>query len=478
MDPFALVIFGVTSNLAKLKLIPALYDLEEKNLLPEKSRIIGIARRPFSKIEFHKYITGILNSENRHHQHSTEKSVLIKLLNKIEYLQGDFDGEKGVLYENLKDKLQRSGYEYANHIYYLATYPDLYAAIFRSLKKNGLSQKNRGWVRLMVEKPIGNDLRSYKILDKLLHLYFSEEQIYRLDHYLGKETIQNILVFRFGNGLMQPLMNREHVDHIQITAAENFGIGERGGYFDSMGTLKDVGQNHLLQMLVVATMEPPAEFSNRAVTDARIAILQKLVADPQKIVLGQYNGYLYEKKVDPNSIKDTFFALKTQINSDRWKGVPIYIRAGKKLAQTVTEISIVFKVPGSRMFHHQELGNRPNILTYRIQPNEGIGLELLTKKPGNKFMLDSDYMQFCYKNLISTHYDAYEKLIYDVMLGDPTFFNDSPEIEASWKFIDKYVKGKQKIFLYEQGSWGPEEANKLIEADNRKWIEPSAILCK
>ncbi len=480
MDPFTLVIFGVTSNLAKLKLIPALYDLEQKGLLPEKTRIIGIARGEYSKAEFRNYINDILKSENRHHQHPTDKKTVDSLLNKFEYLRGDLEetNNKESLYKDLKKLLYKNDSRSKNHLYYLATYPNLYETIFRSLKKNDLGQNKKGWVRLMIEKPIGHDLKSAMELDKLLHQFFKEEQIYRLDHYLGKETIQNILVFRFGNGLLQPLMNKEYIDHIQITAAEDFGIGSRGGYFDTMGTLKDVGQNHLLQMLVIATMNPPVEYSNRAVTDERIKILNNLKSIPNKIVYGQYNGYLYEEKINKNSKADTFFALKTEIKNNTWKGVPIYIRAGKKLAQFITEINIVFKVPVNRMFPNHELGSRPNVLTYRIQPNEGIGIELLTKKPGHKLQLQNDFMQYCYKNNENTHYDAYEKLIYDAMTGDPTFFNDSPEVEASWRFIDKYSKTKKIIHSYDPGSWGPEEANKLIEEDGRKWIEPSPLLCK
>jgi glucose-6-phosphate 1-dehydrogenase len=478
MDPFTLTIFGVTSNLAKLKLIPALYDLEEKNSLPQNSKIVGIARGEYSKDEFRKYIEGVLQTENRHHQHPTSPEVTNRLLAKMEYLRGDIEGPSGktMLYNNLKDRLFQNDFP-QNHIYYLATYPNLYETIFKSLKKHGLGQNKKGWVRLMIEKPIGSDYKSAKKLDDLLHQFFQEEQIYRLDHYLGKETFQNILIFRFGNGILQPLMNNKYIDHIQITAAEDFGIGARGGYFDTMGTLRDVGQNHLLQMVVAATMDSPKEFSNRTVTDKRIEILQNFKSFPDKIVFGQYNGYLYEEKVDPKSKADTFFALKTEINNKTWKGVPIYIRAGKKLAQFVTEISVVFKVPVNRMFQNHELGNRPNVLTYRIQPHEGIGLELLSKVPGHKFQLESDYMQFCYRTLQNTHYDAYEKLIYDAMMGDPTFFNDAPEVEAAWKFVDKYTNEQKVLHLYDPGTWGPEEANKLIEADGRKWIEPSPLLC-
>ena len=461
MEQFALIIFGVTSNLAKLKLIPALYDLEEKGLLSDQSIIVGIARSPLSKEEFQKYILEVLSTENRHHQHDTKPAIVKSLVNRMKYLQGNFEPQNNsdALYRNLKQFLLKQGTSCNNHLYYLATYPELYEKIFSSLQKNGLNKKNQGWVRLMIEKPIGHDLKSARLLNRLLKRYFSEEQIYRLDHYLGKDTIQNILVFSFGNGLLQPLMNREYVDHIQITSSEDFGIGKRGGYYNSVGCLKDVGQNH------------------RAVTDGRIKILKQLEPDPKNIIFGQYNGYRYEDNIKADSQTDTFFALKTQINSERWRGVPIYMRAGKKLAMSVTEISIVFKIPANRMFPHHSLANRPNTLTYRIQPNEGIALEILTKRPGHKLQIDNDLMQFCYSTKKNTQADAYEKLIYDAISGDPTFFNDSPEVEASWAFIDQYLKRNNKLHIYDPGSWGPEAADKLIKADKREWIEPSLALC-
>lgn len=475
MEPFALIIFGVSGNLAQLKLIPALYDLEDKNLLPEGTFVVGIARKEWSHEDYCNYIKEVLAMENRHHRHEIKPEVVKSLLSKMNYLRGDFESGKG--YKELKTYLEKKGSAGQNHLYYLATYPQFYGSIFNSLNEYGMNKQDNGWVRLMIEKPIGNNEESAKELDGLLHKYFSEEQIFRLDHYMGKETIQNILVFRFGNGIMQPLLNHRHVDHIQITLAEDFGIGKRGGYFDSVGELRDMGQNHILQMLAIATMEAPKEFTNREITDRRIEILQSLKADPKKIVFGQYNGYLYEEKVAANSVSDTFFALKTEIDNDTWRGVPIYIRTGKKLAQTVAEISMIFKSPENKMFSDYTLGDWPNVLTYRIQPHEGIGFSMLVKKPGHKLQLDSDFMQYCYKTGKNDLPDAYEKLIYDAITGDPTFFNDAPEVEAAWKFIDKLMKAKGIPETYEPGGWGPESANKLIEDDGRKWLQPSAILC-
>lgn len=481
MDSFALIIFGITSNLAQIKLIPALYDMAEKGLLPENVSIIGSARKPQSPEEFRDYIISVLKLENKHHQHPIDETVLQTLLSKMHYVDGQLDDPN--FYQKLEsflDQLSSEGKGCDNRIFYLATYPDLYQSIFENLKESGLSNQNNGWVRLMIEKPIGNDLESAKKLNKLLDSYFDESQIYRLDHYLGKETLQNILTFRFGNDIFEPLINKEYVDHIQITATEDFGIGMRGGYFDKVGMLKDTGQNHQLQMLAFATMESPAEFSNRAVTDSRIEILKNLQPIPEKVVFGQYEGYKMEPNVDPDSQIDTYYALKTFINNDRFRDVPIYIRAGKKLKQTVTEISIVFKNHPNRLFKDSSLGDQPNVLIYRIQPNEGIVVKIVTKKPSHEVELEPEYMQFCYRLDPQSHSmpDPYEKLIADTIRGDQTFFNDAEEVEAQWKFIDPLVKSSQSPEIYPVGSWGPSQADELIEADGRKWLEPSMEFCR
>src|SRR5258708_5871972 len=277
MEPFALVIFGITSNLAQIKLIPALYDMAEKGLLPKKMAIVGVARKPLDPKQVQKLIKEAVTKENVHHRHSAKAAVLKDLASKVSYVPGNLDDPN--FFQQLRAHLQGlSTQGIKNTIFYLATYPDLYADTFKNLKRSGLNTQTDGsWVRLMIEKPIGSDLESAKKLNQLLAKYFSEDQIFRLDHYLGKETLQNILTFRFGNDVFEPLINKDYVDHIQISALESFGIGKRGGYYDSVGALKDVGQNHQLQMLAFATMEAPAQFTNRAVTDQRIKILQKLV---------------------------------------------------------------------------------------------------------------------------------------------------------------------------------------------------------
>lgn len=481
MDSFALVIFGITSNLSQLKLLPALYDMAEKGDLPKKISIVGIARKPLKRSEFIEFVHNVLHTENKHHKHPIHEEVFKQLSKGLYYVDGQLDDPN--LYPKLNsflNNLTKSGKDCDNRIYYLATYPDLYSHVFKNLNKFKMNSRKNGFVRLMIEKPIGNDLKSAKVLNKLLLKYFKDDQIYRLDHYLGKETLQNILTFRFGNDVFEPLINKDYIDHIQITASEDFGIGKRGGYYDSVGSLKDVGQNHQLQMLAFATMEAPTEFSSAAVTKQRIKILESLVPLPKKVVFGQYESYKQEEKVDPDSKTDTFYAFKTFINTPRFEGVPIYIRAGKKMAQTVTEIAIVFKNPTNRLFRNLDCGDEPNILIYRIAPNEGIVLKIVAKKPGIQPMLEPSFMQYCYRLNNHSHYlpDPYERLILDTIKGDQTFFNSAEEVEAQWAFIDPLIQAKKQVYVYKPGTWGPKEADELIEADGRKWLVPSMDFCR
>lgn len=476
MKSLALIIFGITSNLAQKYFVPALYDMTEKEVLPENLVILGNARTPMNKEEFASYLHKVLHIPNIHHQHLISEAIFRKMLKKFHYLAGSLDDPS--YYQKLNQTLEE--FNSGEKIFYLATYPDLYHHIFENIKAVGLNKQDQGFVRLMIEKPIGHDLVSAKELNSLLLKYFSEDQIYRLDHYLGKETLQNILTFRFSNGIFEPLINKDYIDHIQITAAEDFGIGQRGSYYDLLGALKDVGQNHQLQMLAFATMDAPSEFSNEAVTAQRIKILNSLMPVPKSAVFGQYEGYRKELNVNPKSQTDTFYALKTYINNDRFKDVPIYIRAGKKLAQTVTEISIIFKNPINRLLKNLDLGEEPNVLIYRIQPNEGIVLKILTKVPGHKIKLEPAYMQFCYKGDPHSHLipDPHERLLMDTIHGDQTFFNDAQEVEAQWAFIDPFAKVRGKPLIYKQGSWGPKEADRLLQDDGREWLIPSMDFCR
>ncbi len=472
-SPFTFFLFGVTGNLAQIKVIPAIYDLFAHGDIPAGSQVIGVARKGMSQSEFEKYVLDILHLPNRHHTHAIDDAVWQRMRQSLSYISGDFSSP--ALYTTISDRLRAD--QIHDKIFYLATYPQLYESIFENLKKADLNTERDGFTRLMLEKPIGIDLESASRLNTQVAKYFTESQVYRLDHYLGKETLQNILTFRFGNGLLEHLFNKEFVDHIQITATENYGIGRRGVYFDSVGMLKDVGQNHSLQMLTAVTMDAPSEFSNQAVTKERIKVLERLVPEPDHVVFGQYDGYKGEEFVTEQSQHDTFFALRTQIDNERWSGVPIYIRAGKNLKETFTEISLVFKNPVNRLFKHLDCGNEPNILTFRIQPNEGIVLRFLSKVPGNNLQLEPQFMQFCYKVHGTDLPDAYERLIADVISGDQTFFNDAAEVEAQWRFSDQLSAVRGEPHRYEQQSWGPAESDALLAKDGRAWLEPSLDVC-
>ncbi|MCA9392535.1 glucose-6-phosphate dehydrogenase [candidate division WWE3 bacterium] len=478
MESFVLVIFGITSNLARIKLIPALYDLTKAGMLPEDLTIIGVARSPMADEELHDYINKVLREDNRHHTHPIDQEVADKLTKHVHYLNGSVEDKD--FYDKLEtylNELKKKGRNCDNVMYYLATYPELYSTIFQHLNTHGLDRSECGWTRVMVEKPIGTDLESAKELNALMAKYFTEDQIFRLDHYLGKETMQNILAFRFGNGIFEPLMTPEYIDHIQVTAAEDFGVGDRGGYYDTVGALKDVGQNHLLQMLTFAAMEQPHKWTNEAITKRRIEFLNSLKPDTNSTVLGQYQGYGQEKNVNPDSKTDTFFSFKAIIGDGKLAGVPAYFRGGKELAQYVTEISMVFRTPSMRMFKDAPLGMTPNALIYRIQPNEGIVLKILTKRSQHKLELEETYMQYCYKNYASIFPDPYERLIHDAFVGDQTFFVDAPEVEAQWQITDMLVSDEHKIIQYAPGGWGPEESKEVIKKDGREWLEPSLAFC-
>lgn len=346
-EAFVLIIFGITGNLAQLKLIPALYDLAESGLLPPMMSIVGIGRKPLTTDGFRTYCREVLAKPNKHHMHPIKEDIETNLLSRMRYIAGDMAGD--AVYDSLKSLFGETP-ACANKIYYLATYPGLYADIFNHLESSGLNHPDCGWVRVMIEKPIGTDELSSRALNNLLSQFYFEDQIYRLDHYLGRETLQNLLTFRFGNGIFEPIISHEYLDHIQVTAAEDFSIGERGGYYDSVGALKDVGQNHLLQMITMSTMDSPVSFSNNDVTDARSTRLRSLVPEPDRVVYGQYTGYRKEAHVAKDSQTDTFFAFRTHINSPRFNGVPIYVRGGKQMARTVTEVAFIFKVKPNRIF--------------------------------------------------------------------------------------------------------------------------------
>lgn len=449
-----IVIFGVTGNLAEIKLIPALFELWISDKIPGSTTIFGLSHRKRANDELFEMISKSL--KQRYKEADDEK--IKAFFERFRFLSGDLSEVS--VYKELRQKITESK---GNIIYYLATHPVLYQGIFENLDKEKLNNNANGWVKIMIEKPIGNDLESAKKLNALFKKYYREKQIFRIDHYLAKDTIQNILAFRFHNEVFESAWNRQKIDHIQITVAESFGAELRSAYYDSVGALKDVGQNHVLQMLAFTVMGRPKKFDNKGVTAKRMGVFRNLVPDPDSLVLGQYDNY---SKDGLNT--NTFFAFKTKLKNGKFKDVPIYVRGGKKLTKTVAEISVVFRKRGV---------DQANVLTFRIQPNEGIVLEMAVKKPGLDMKCERGAMQFCYHQLGRLN-DAYVRLLMDAITGEQTYFNDAMEIEAEWKFIDSLNSDKKTVIPYSQGTWGPKEADELINRDGREWLEPSQDLCR
>lgn len=443
MERFHFVVFGITSNLAQVKLIPAVFDLFLSNKINKNSKIFGLYKQERGIDEIKLMIRNSVSTKDTFTENDFEK--FWKMFN---FLCCDFANESDYL--QIKEVVEN---EKTNKIYYLATHPKLYESIFNNLEKSGLNNQENGWVRVMIEKPIGTDLTSAEKLNQILNNYYSEDQIFRIDHYLGKETIQNILAFRFNNPIFKDVLNNKNVDHIQIIISETGAVDSRSGYFDEVGNLRDMGQNHALQMLAFATMDD-------ANVESRFDLLNSLIPVAESLVLGNYKGY---KKID------TYFAFKLLIGKGSFENVPVYIRCGKKMKQTVAEIAVVLK-PDEK--------NNQNVLIYRIQPNEGIILKIIIKKPGEKDKLQSSLMQFCFKSLPDTLANPYERLILDAINGDQTFFNNSAEIRAQWRVIDGLKADRSKLFEYEENNWGPRQSDEMIKKDNREWFVPEEGYCQ
>jgi glucose-6-phosphate 1-dehydrogenase len=487
-----LVIFGASGDLTSRKLIPALFSLKSQNLLPEKYAILGIGRTQLTTNEFRQKMNSSIRSYSE--EKDPDKNIINSFAEDLYYLsmdtsvQGDF--------EKLKSLLQEYDDQYGignNYIFYLATPPSLYETIAVNLSLSGLCDQEKGFRRIIIEKPFGYDLDSGRKLNRTLHGLASEEQIFRIDHYLGKETVQNLLVTRFANGMFEPLWNRNYIDRIEITSAENIGVEERGGYYDSSGALRDMIQNHLLQMVGLTAMEPPSSLDADAIRNEILKVFQSLQPIkeedvPLQVIRGQYTGslirgecvtgYRYEKGVAVSSRTETYVAIKFYINNWRWGGVPFYIRTGKRLPTRVTEIVIHFKPTPHHLFQRQSGKLSGNQLIIRIQPDEGILLKFDMKEPGAGFNVKNVNMDFHYKDLADIRVpSAYERLLYDVMMGDSTLFSRDDEVETAWKFLDPIQKAwvnnpEIKVYGYPAGTWGPEHANDLIEGDGLAWRYP------
>lgn len=490
-DAVTIVIFGASGDLTHRKLIPALFAAYSKNLLPENFSIIGVARRDDQNI-FKDNITDSL------YDFSTvkiNKRTLKKFIDHIFYFKGDITNQS--TFVSLKGLLSDTSKFPENRLYYLSTIPNLFEEIVSSLKKNKLiSTESNPWTRVVVEKPFGRDLKSAVNLNNGLLKNLDESQIYRIDHFLGKETVQNILSFRFANTVFEPLFNRNYIDHIQISASEKIGVEKgRGGYYDEYGALRDMVSNHLLQLLCLVTMDAPSDLSANAIRNEKVKILRSTRIDQnidisEAVYRGQYNsldnsdqkikGYLEEEKIHPDSKTETYIAMRLLIDNWRWSDIPILLRTGKRMKKKNTEIVIQFKVPPLELFQQIECEGdicdiksiKPNMLIFQIQPNEGIYLKMGIKRPGMRFLVEDVKMDFSYSGQWSNDLpEAYERLLLDVMSGDPTLFTRSDEVEAEWKVVQPILDQLDKIKLYQYPSmqWGVDEANNLFRNTNGSW---------
>lgn len=485
-EPLTIFLIGATGDLAKKKIWKALYRLFEQDLLPPQCRVIGVARTKYSLEGFHSFIAHSVFQDSTPARWKPFSSL-------IEYCSGDVASFE--TFEKLKTVHSQNS-SCGNHLWYVATLPNLYLSVIRNIKAAKLQRAACGWTKLLLEKPFGIDLESSQLLNDELLQVFDEEQIYRIDHFLAKETVQNLLVFRFGNGLFEHLWNRQFVDHIQITASEKIGIGGRGVFFDSVGTVRDVVQNHVLQMLAMTLMEEPSSLEPSELRHRRMQFLSQLATFQEdlseKIIFGQYQqgaidgeaavGYLQEIGIPSHSRTETAVAGKIIVENERWQGVPIYFRAGKRLKETVTEISVKFKEPLNKMFTSMESPQGGNVLTLRIQPNEGVIVRLNVKKPGLELTMEEASMQFCYSHQFQMGLvEAYEKLLYDAVLGDPSLFPQAKDIEASWRFVQPILNlladPETHPLPYVAGSWGPAAFEKLLTDDGRTWLAPNPDVC-
>ncbi len=493
-EPCAFVIFGASGDLTGRKLIPALYNLSCQDLLPAGFAVLGFAITPHDDDSFR---------DQMRQRVTTSAEVLLfrkKLWDEfapsLHYLPADFESPGG--YRELARRLREMDQEHGtggNRLFYLATSPDFYEPIIRNLGEHGLVNRQGGaggWTRVIVEKPFGRDLQSARRLGGVVHDVFREDQVFRIDHYLGKETVQNILAFRFANAIIEPIWDRRYVDHVQITAAESLGVEHRGGYYDGAGCLRDMFQNHLLQLLALVAMDPPVRYGSQSVRDRKADVLRAILpidaeGVAQVAVRGQYGpgeiggapvpGYRHEPDVAGDSQTETFAALKLMVDNWRWADVPFYLRSGKRMPKKRTEIAIQFKRVPHLFFHRTPQDQiEPNVLTIRIQPDEGISLKLGAKAPGPKMHMCQVQMSFSYSAALGEFpATAYETLLLDAMEGDPTLFNRSDAVELSWQVLGPVLEAWQParpptpLPDYAAGTWGPAAADALLARDGRAW---------
>jgi glucose-6-phosphate 1-dehydrogenase len=491
-DPCVVVIFGASGDLTKRKLLPALYHLQQSGLLPKDFAVVGVARRPLEQTFAADMKEGIVSGGGV----EKDDDKLDPFVSRIQYHAMNFDDASG--YDALKETLAGIDAKFGtkgNRLFYLATAPEYFSDIIKFLGDHCMARPRdcgdgQNWVRIIIEKPFGHDLESARALNDEVNKVFDENQIFRIDHYLGKETVQNILVFRFANGIFENVWNRNYIDHVEITAAESIGIEGRGPFYETAGALRDVVQNHVMELLSFVAMEPPVSFASDAVRAEKVKVWKAITPiHPADTVRGQYGpgivdgkpvvGYRQEDRVHPRSQTETYAALRLEIENWRWAGVPFYIRAGKRLAKRVTEISIQFKLPPSLLFKEAQAagaeGIRPNVLSMRIQPDEGIALQFGAKVPGPTMTISKVDMDFSYAKAFGmSSANGYERLLLDAMLGDATLFAHRDGVEATWALmtpiLQAWAKDPVKDFPnYAAGTWGPSAADALLESEGRKW---------
>ncbi|MFQ5465893.1 MAG: glucose-6-phosphate dehydrogenase, partial [Thermodesulfobacteriota bacterium] len=488
----AFVIFGASGDLTARKLIPSLFSLSRSGLLAERFIVLGVSRTPFTDDAFRARMHEACKATAKDFDEAAWKGFASRLF----YLRSDTGA--AAAFGDLKDLLGRLETEHGlsgNRLFYIATPPIVYRDIIENLGRSGAAAQDRGWAHVIIEKPYGRDLASARELDAAAHAFLGEEQIFRIDHYLGKETVQNILMLRFANSIFEPLWNRRFVDHVQITVAETLGVEKRAGYYDHAGVLRDMFQNHMLQVLSLVAMEPPSVLDGELVRDERVKVfraLRPLCPDSiaESVVAGQYGpgrigsrsvpGYRAEEGVDPGSATLTYAAMKVHVDNWRWQGVPFYLRSGKRLKNRFTEVAIQFKQVPHLLFEEEvteEVG--PNALVLRIQPDERVRLKFHTKNPGSRTCLRDVVMDFPYlEGYTGVTFSAYERVLLDCMAGEKTLFVRSDGIDLSWAFLAPLLElleggaaGAPELKTYEAGSWGPKEADELILKDGRRWSD-------
>ena len=489
-EPCIVVIFGASGDLTKRKLLPALYHLDQSGLLPDDFAVVGVARRDLSTTFALDMQDGVIRDGGV----EEDDPKLTPFMDRVHYFSADFDDD--ARFERLKSYLAATDEKFGtkgNRLFYLAVAPEFFADIIARLGMHGMTTPKKGpgkWVRVIVEKPFGTDFESARKLNDDVNAVLSEDQVFRIDHYLGKDAVQNILVFRFGNGIFEPIWNRNHIDHIEITAAESIGVEGRGPFYEKTGAVRDVLQNHVMEMLALIAMESPRSFEAEAVRAEKLKVWRSVrEIEVKDAVRGQYGpgsvngkhvvGYRQEDRVDPDSQTETYAAIRVEIGNWRWAGVPFYLRTGKRLGKRVTEVKIVFKQSPTHLFktgsNDEEI--QPNVITMRIQPNEGISLHFGTKVPGPTTNVSQVDMRFSYADVFGkSSTNGYERLLLDAMLGDATLFAHRDGVEATWALFTPLLEAWEKesntgFPNYAAGSQGPIGADKLIENDGRAWRE-------